>query len=210
MAVVIAALLPVFLLIVLGFVLKRTPDAAGDAMARAGAADLLRAVPDAADPDAGQGRSQQGAGRRRRRRAAAVGARDVAAVPRAAAPARARSTSTAPPSPRSSRARPAGRPMSRSRSPAICSAISGWRWPRSRWSRSSRWSTCSASPCSRITPRRKSNRPRAIVMTVVRNPLIWACAIGLAHQRHPHCRCRRSGTRSRTRSAAPRSPSACW
>ena len=46
-------------------------DAAGDAMARAGAADLLRAVPGAVDPDAGQGRPHQGADRRRRRRAVA-------------------------------------------------------------------------------------------------------------------------------------------
>ena len=37
------------------------------------------------------------------------------------------------PSRRSSRARPAGRPSWRSRSPAICSAISGSRSPRSRW-----------------------------------------------------------------------------
>jgi malonate transporter len=51
---------------------------------------------------------------------------------------------------------------------------------------------------------------RAIVMTVARNPLIWACAIGLAlnvtHIPLP----KKSGTRSPTRSAAPRSPSACW
>jgi predicted permease len=46
---------------------------------------------------------------------------------------------------------------------------------------------------------------RAIVMTVVRNPLIWACLIGLVVT----CRCRGSGTKSLTRSAAPRSPSAC-
>ena len=36
-------------------------------------------------------------------------------------------------------------------------AMSGWRWPRSRWSRSFRWSTCSASPCSRKTPRPRNN-----------------------------------------------------
>ena len=34
----------------------------------------------------------------------------------------------------------------------------GWRWLRSRWSPSFRWSMCSASPCSPITLRRKSNR----------------------------------------------------
>ena len=34
--------------------------------------------------------------------------------------------------------------------------------------------------CWPNTPRRKSGRPAAIVMTVARNPLIWACAIGLA------------------------------
>ena len=44
--------------------------------------------PALADPDAGEGRPHQRAGRRRRRRAAAVGARDVAIVPGAAAPAR--------------------------------------------------------------------------------------------------------------------------
>ena len=49
---------------------------------------------------------------------------------------------------------------------------------------------------------------RAIVMTVVRNPLIWACAIGLALN-VTHFRCQKSGTRSPTRSAGPRSPSAC-
>ena len=51
---------------------------------------------------------------------------------------------------------------------------------------------------------------RAIAMTVVRNPLIWACAIGLVAQCRCTCRCRASGTRSPTRSAAPRSRSACW
>ena len=50
-------------------------------------ADLLRAVPGPADPDAGEGRPHQGAGRRRRRRALAVGALDVAAVPGATPPA---------------------------------------------------------------------------------------------------------------------------
>jgi len=49
--------------------------------------------------------------------------------------------------------------MWRSRSPATSMAMSGWRWPRSQWSRSFRWSMCSASRCSRITPRRKNNRP---------------------------------------------------
>ena len=41
---------------------------------------------------------------------------------------------------------------------------SGWRWPRSRWSRSSRWSTCSASPCWRITPRREKQSVGAIAI----------------------------------------------
>src|SRR5260370_33176056 len=72
-----------------GFCPEAQPDAAGDAMARAGTADLLRAVPDAADPDAGEGRPDKGAGRRRRRRIAALRTRDVAVVPGAAAPARA-------------------------------------------------------------------------------------------------------------------------
>jgi malonate transporter len=48
----------------------------------------------------------------------------------------------------------------------------------------------------------------AIVMTVVRNPLIWACAIGVAlNVTHifPN-----SGMRSPTRSGAPRSPSGSW
>ena len=131
-------------------------------MARAGAADLLRAVSGAADPDPGQGRSRPSAGRRRRRRAVALGAAMsllcLALRPLLAAPA-----STVRPSPRSSRARPAGRPMWRSRSPAISSATPGWRWPRSRWSRSSRWSMSSASRCWRITPRPKKQSVRAIV-----------------------------------------------
>ena len=50
----------------------------------------------------------------------------------------------------------------------------------------------------------------SIVMTVAGNPLIWACAIGLGAQRHPHPAAADSGTKSRTRSAAPRSPSASW
>src|SRR5882724_976135 len=65
-------------------------DAAGDAVARAGAADLLRAVSRAVDPDAAESRSRQGSGRRRRRRAAAVGTPDVVAMPRTAPPARPR------------------------------------------------------------------------------------------------------------------------
>ena len=43
----------------------------------------------------------------------------------------------------------------------------GWRWPRWRWSRSFRWSMSSASPCWRITPRRKSDRSAPSLMTVV-------------------------------------------
>ena len=55
----------------------------------------------------------------------------------------------------------------------------------------------------------KKQSVRAIVMTVVRNPLIWACAIGLALN-VTHVPLPKSGTRSPTRSAAPRSPSASW
>ena len=51
---------------------------------------------------------------------------------------------------------------------------------------------------------------RAIVMTVVRNPLIWACVIGLAINLSASAAAARSGTRSPTRSAAPRWRSACW
>ena len=46
------------------------------------------------------------------------------------------------------------------RSGAISMATAGWRWPRSRWSRSFRWSTCSASRCWRILPRRRSGPRR--------------------------------------------------
>src|SRR5438477_3112794 len=67
-----------------GLRFEAQPDAAGDAMARAGTADLLRAVPDALDPDTGESRSIQGAGCRRRRRAFALGAGDVAVMPGAA------------------------------------------------------------------------------------------------------------------------------
>src|SRR6188472_3282511 len=63
-------------------------DAAGNAMAWAGTTDLLRAASDAADPDAGEGRPDQGTRRRRRRRAAARSAHDVAIVPRPKTPAR--------------------------------------------------------------------------------------------------------------------------
>ncbi|MET3252936.1 hypothetical protein ABIA29_003180 [Bradyrhizobium japonicum] len=84
MAVVIAALLPVFILIVLGVVLRRSLmrlDTQWHGLERL---TYFVLFPDAADPDAGEGRPFQGAGRRRRRRALAVGAGDVAAVPRAA------------------------------------------------------------------------------------------------------------------------------
>src|SRR5450432_2739621 len=60
-------------------------DAAGDAVARPGTADLLRAVSGAADADAGESRPEQGAGRRCRRRTVSRGTADVAAVPGAAA-----------------------------------------------------------------------------------------------------------------------------
>jgi len=85
-----------------------------------------------------------------------------------------------------SRARRAGRPTWRSPSPAICLAISGWRWPRSRWSPSSRWSTCFKRRCARplnASPEKRSSLDRH---DVVRNPLIWACVIGLAAQRRAH------------------------
>ena len=75
MAVVIAALLPVFLLIVLGFILKRTlirPDTQWQGLERL---TLLRAAPGLFGADAGQGRSQHRAGWRCRRRAAVIGAR---------------------------------------------------------------------------------------------------------------------------------------
>jgi malonate transporter and related proteins len=41
---------------------------------------------------------------------------------------------------------------------AISMAISAWRWRRLRWSRSSRLSMSSASPCSPIMPRPRSSR----------------------------------------------------
>ena len=85
MAVVIAALLPVFLLIVLGFILKRTlirPETQWHGLERLTYYVLF---PVAADPDAGEGRSIQCAGGRGRRRADALGAGDVAVVPGAAA-----------------------------------------------------------------------------------------------------------------------------
>ena len=47
---------------------------------------------------------------------------------------------------------------------------SGWRWPRSRWSPSSRWSMCSASAVLAHYASPKSARSARIVMTVVRNP----------------------------------------
>jgi hypothetical protein len=48
----------------------------------------------------------------------------------------------------------------------------------------------------------------SIVMTVACNPLIWACAIGLVLN-VTHLRCQKSGMRSPTRSAVLRSRSAC-
>ena len=55
----------------------------------------------------------------------------------------------------------------------------------------------------------KALAPASIVMTVASNPLIWACAIGLAVN-VTHFRCPGSGTTSPTRSAVPPSASACW
>ena len=179
MAVVIAALLPVFLLIVLGFILKRTPDTAGDAMARAGTADLLRPASGPADPDAGEGRSDQRAGGRSRRRADALGAGDVAVVPCAAAPALPR----------------------RIDGPAFTSIFQG----ATRWQTYvalavsgnlfghiglalASVAMVAIIPLVNVfsvavlahyaSPEKRS--AGSIVMTVVSNPLIWACAIGLA------------------------------
>src|SRR6185437_3336371 len=60
-------------------------DAAGDTMARAGTADLLRVASDAVDTDTCEGGPRQGAGRRRRRRAVPLRPCHVAAMSRAAA-----------------------------------------------------------------------------------------------------------------------------
>src|ERR1700716_1369251 len=61
-----------------GFCVEAEPDAAGDAMARAGTPDLLRAVSNVVDPDPGESRSDKSPRRRRWRRAVAVGTADVA------------------------------------------------------------------------------------------------------------------------------------
>ncbi len=156
MAVVIAALLPVFLLIVLGFILKRTlmrldsqwhgleqltyyvlfPVLLVQTLVKA---DLTKV------PVAGVGGALLLA-------ALVMCLLCLALRGRSPAPG-----STARPSPRSSRARPAGRPMSRCRCRAISMAAPASRSPRSRWSRSSRWSMSSASPCWRNTPHRRSD-----------------------------------------------------
>ena len=62
------------------------------------------------------------------------------------------------------------------------------------------WSTCSASAYSRSTPRPKNNRSDHRD-DVVRNPLIWACAIGLLIN-VTHLPCQSSGMTSPTRWAA--------
>ena len=90
MAVVIAALLPVFLLIVLGFILKRTlirPETQWHGLERLTYYVLLPVflIQTLVKADL-----STRAGWRRRRRAAVVGARDVAGVSCAAPPARPR------------------------------------------------------------------------------------------------------------------------
>jgi len=132
-----------------------------------GTADLLRAVSGPAGADAGQGRPQQGAGRWRRRRAAALGPRNVAVVPGAAARL-ARLAIDGPAFTSIFQGATRWQTTWRSPSPAICLAISGWRCLGREWSPSSRLVTCSASLCSPITLRRKSARSASIVMTVVR------------------------------------------
>ena len=48
----------------------------------------------------------------------------------------------------------------RSRCPEISVATRASRWPPLQWSPSSHWSMCSASRCWRTTPHPRSNRPR--------------------------------------------------
>ena len=131
MAVVIAALLPVFLLIALGFILKRTlirPETQWHGLERLTYYVLLPLFliqtlvkADLSTVPVG------GVGGALLLSALAVSLLCLRCAPCSPAP-----RWMAPPLPRSSRARPAGRPMSRSLSPAACSAISGWRSHRSR------------------------------------------------------------------------------
>ena len=149
-------------------------------MARPGTADLLRAVSDAADPDAGEGRSRQRAGRRRRRRAAALGAGDVAAVPRLCGPC----------SPDVAVDGPAFTSIFQGATrwqTYVALAVSGNLFGDTGLALASvamvaiipLVNVFSVSVLAHYASPEKQS-VRAIAMTVVRNPLIWACAIGLA------------------------------
>ena len=142
MGVVLAALVPVFLLIVLGFALKQSlmrletqwhglerlvyyvllPALLIDTLTRADLATV---------PVLGVGGALM---------LSALLLSLLCLALRPCSPPNAQSTGR--PSPRSSRARHAGRPMWRSRSPEICLAISVSPLPRWRWWRSFRWSMC--------------------------------------------------------------------
>ncbi len=210
MAVVLAALLPVFLLIVLGLRPEANPDAAGDAMAWAGTADLLRAVPGAcwcrrwSRPTSARCRSPASAARCCCRRC-----RCRWSVPCAAAPARPRAVD----------------------GPAFTSIFQG----ATRWQTYvalavsgnlfgdlglalasvamvaiiplvNVFSVCGAGPL-RLAGKALGRRHR---LTVVQQSADLGLRDRARAQRHRTFRCPDSGTRWRTRSAAPRSPSAYW
>src|SRR5438477_1665283 len=155
------------------------PDAAGDAMARAGTADLLRAVSRALDPDPGEGRPNQGADRRRRRRAGALGAGDVAVVPRLKA-LLAKMDIDGPAF--TSIFQGATRWQT-----FVALAVSGNLFGDAGLALASvamvaiipLVNVFSVAVLAHYAATEKRS-VRSIVMTVVRNPLIWACAIGLA------------------------------
>ena len=147
-------------------------------MARAGAADLLRAVSDAADPDAGEGRPAKvpvaGVGG-----ALLLSALAMSLLCLALRPLLARLAVDGPAFTSIFQGATAGRPMSRSRSPrnlfgdvglALASVAMVAIIPLVN--------VFSVAVLAHYASPEKQSA-RSIAMTVVRNPLIWACVIGL-------------------------------
>ena len=158
------------------------PDAAGDAVAWAGTADLLRAVPDAADPDAGEGRPFRAC------RSPASAARCCSRRSRC----RCCASRCGPLFTRMAIDGPAFTSIFQGATrwqTYVALAVSGNLFGHTRagagLGRDGRHHPAGQRAqrlaCSRNTPRRKSNRSGAIVHDRrAAIPLIWACAIGLA------------------------------
>ena len=209
MALVVAALLPVFLLIVLGFVLKRSLLRLETQWHGLERLTYYVLFPVLLVQTLVKADLATGAGRRCRRRAAARGAADVAAVPRPAAAAGAM---------RDRRAGlyldlPGRHPLA-----DLCGALglrqSLWRHRTGAGFRGDGRDH----PAGQCLQRRRAGALRlarkAIGSSDRHDRGEQSPDLGLRHracaQCRCTCRCRASGTRSPTRSAAPRSRSACW